>query len=299
MTAVRELSANYQKGIEFYDQGLLIDALAAFQSVLKSADPGSPEARLARFYIGETHARLAEDALARGTRERAEQHLREAIERNPKFPDLHYQLAGIMVEDGAINEAITELETALSLNSNYSKALLLLGILRYEIGKYEIGARHIARAVENEPRYDTPVYQEGMASHFKGEHRRALAQFREMEQTKVDDISFHFGVGKKLYRAADYRGAAEAFEQALSVQSNYADIRNWYGLALMACAENANALEQFQKALEVNPNFVGAVINSGVACEMMGLREDARAFYRRALELDTDNIEAKERLGRL
>ena len=113
MAGVQELSKTYSKGIEFYDQGLLVNALAEFDRVLRNAPEGSPEARLARFYVGETHARLAEESVLRGASERAEMHLREAIGRNPKYPDLHYQLAEVMAESGAIKEAIEELRAAL------------------------------------------------------------------------------------------------------------------------------------------------------------------------------------------
>ena len=48
MAGVQELSKTYSKGIEFYDQGLLVDALAEFKRVLKNAPEGSPEALLGR-----------------------------------------------------------------------------------------------------------------------------------------------------------------------------------------------------------------------------------------------------------
>jgi Flp pilus assembly protein TadD len=64
----------------------------------------------------------------------------------------------------------------------------------------------------------------------------------------------------------------------------------------MGCGENEKAFEQFRCALEINPNYVGAVINAGVVCEMMGLKDDAHAFYRQALEIDPDNPEARDRL---
>lgn len=292
-----ELSRRYAKGLEFYDQGLLIDALAEFEVVLNSSDVKAPEHKLAGFYIGEVHARMAEDSIQRGSREHAEKHLRQAIANNPKFPDLHYQLAQIIAESGAIHEAMKELKHALKLNPRYAKAMLSLGILSYQIGDYDSGARHIARAADIEPRYATPLFDEAMLAHNQGDNRKALAQFTELSLTNVDDISFHFGIGKKRYRAGDYAGAAEAFEQALSVNASYPDIRNWHGLALMGVKEHEKAFEEFQKALGINPNYVGAVINSGVACEMMGLKADAKEFYRRALDLDPDNVEARERLS--
>ncbi len=122
MIGTAERSKRYAKGLEFYDQGLLIDALAEFEAVLKSAQPDSPEGKLAAFYTGQVHARLAEESIQRGAREHAEQHLRKAISGNPKFPDLHYQLAQIIAESGAIREAMTELEIALKLNPEYCQS---------------------------------------------------------------------------------------------------------------------------------------------------------------------------------
>ncbi|MCL5103318.1 MAG: tetratricopeptide repeat protein [Armatimonadetes bacterium] len=299
MMGVRELSKNYAKGLDYYDQGLLVDALAAFEAVAKESGDESPEARLARFYIGETHARLAAESISRGSTERAVQHLREAISRNPKFPDLHCLLAEVLASSGALHDAMVELETAIQMNAGYAKAIMMLGTLAYEIGEREAGLKHVAQAVELEPRYDLDIYHDALASHGRGDFRRALAMLREMLVTNVDDISFHFTLGKKLYRSGEYREAVEAFEQALSLKNNYPDIRNWLGLALMAKGDHEEAFEQFQEALEINPNYVGAMINAGIACELIGIPEDAAAFYRRALETDPDNLEAKERLGTL
>ena len=292
-----ELSKRYARGLEFYDQGLLTDALMEFEAVMKTAEPSSPEGRLAGFYIGEAHARLAEESIMRGSRENAERHLRDAISSNPKFPDLHYQLAQIIADRGETIEAMTELQEALKLNPRYAKAMLSLGILAYRAGEHAAGVKHISRACELEPRYATQLYTDAMDSHAQGDSDKALAQFDEIALTNVDDISFHFGIGKKRYREGDYCGAAEAFEQALSLTSTYPDIRNWYGLALMGCGRTDKALEEFQKALEINPNYVGAVINAGVACDMMGQKREAKAHYRRALELDPENLEAQQRLS--
>lgn len=297
MIGTADLSKRYAKGLELYDQGLLIDALAEFESVWAGAKPDSPEAKLAAFYAGEVHARLAEESIQRGSREHAEEHLRAAISRNSKFPDLHYQLAKIIAESGAIREAMTELEVAIQLNPSYAKAMLTLGIFSYQIGEYAAGAAHITRAAEIERRYSTDIYQNAISAHVNGDHRKALALFSELALTNVDDISFHFDVGKRRYRSGDYKGAVEAFDQALSLNSTYPDIHNWLGLALMSCKENEKAFTQFQAALKINPNYVGAVINAGVACEMMGLKDEADSFYRRALEIDPENLEARERLA--
>ena len=127
------------------------------------------------------------------------------------------------------------------------------GTLFYQIGNYSQAIESIAKAIDTEPRYDTDLFVQAMAALDRGDHRRALAQLNELALTNVDDISIHIAVGKRRYRCGDYKGAVEAFEQALSLNSTYPDIRNWYGLALMGCGHNEKALEQFQQAIEINP----------------------------------------------
>jgi len=220
MIKTRESGGNYAKGLEFYDQGLLVDALAAFEAVLEGAKSNSPEAKLARFYIGETHARLAAESLCHGARAHAEKHLREALARNPKYPDLHYQLALVIAEEGLLREAMKELAIALNLSPNYAKALLTSGILAYQMGDYDEGAKRIVRAASLESRYDTPIFQSALDDHNKGDNCRALAGFQELALTNIDDISFYYDTGKNLYRSGDYKGAVEAFEQALCILRN-------------------------------------------------------------------------------
>lgn len=84
MIATAELNKKYAKGLEYYDQGLLRDALTEFETVCREAPEGSPQAKLAHFYIGEVHARLAEESAGRGAREHAEQHLRSACNRGKR-----------------------------------------------------------------------------------------------------------------------------------------------------------------------------------------------------------------------
>ncbi len=299
MHHAREMSLSYKKGLEFYDQALYVDALLAFEEAFAEAEPDTPESRLAAFHIGETHARLAEECLRRGLRERAELHLREAITRNPRYPDLHCQLAEILAQKGEISRAIAELDCALGLNPKYARAWLLRGILLYDMGLHDEGLDCVARAVELEPRYNVPLYAQALEAHQVERYDQAVALLRDMSTIDVDDIAFRFALGKNLYRAGDYRGAAEAFEQVLAVQSNYADVRNWLGLALMASSQFADALEQFVRALKINPNYVAALINAGIASERLGLLEDAVSYYERALTVCPDNPEARHRLESL
>jgi protein O-GlcNAc transferase len=297
MTGAIQLNEHYRRGLTYLDQGLYLDAVSEFEQVLRETGLDSPESKLAAFHITEAHSRIAEDSLRCGAMDIAEQHLRTAAKLQPRYPDLHFGIAKILAEKGLVHEAMAELENALEINPRYAKALLLLGVLAYETGEYAAGLEHIEHAVTNEPRYFTPVYIDALAQHQAQQFDNAQFAFRSMLADDVDDVTYHFCAGRNAYTSGKYAQAVECFEQALSVNDRYADIRNWLGLALMGCQRSEEALEHFKAALEINPAFAVAAINAGVACEMLGSRTRAMEFYRHALEIDPHNMEARERLA--
>lgn len=162
MVGTHRLNVHYKKGLELYDRGRFEEAIDAFSKAIEEIGASSPEGRLAKFYIGECHLQIAEEHTGKGSSDKAEEHLREAIEKNPHYPDLHYQLAVHLDSRGETQEAFLELEHALELNPSFSKALLMLGILAYKNGEQGAGIKYIIKAVECEPRLNIAAYRKGV-----------------------------------------------------------------------------------------------------------------------------------------
>jgi superkiller protein 3 len=299
VSAVRDINEHYSKGIEFFDQGLYKEAIWEFEAIIKACGKGEPVAKLARFYLGEAHTHLGLERAGRGASVRAEEELRKAVELNPKYPDLHYHLACVLEKKGDHTRAAAEFEAALVLNSRYSRALIGLGLLRYRAEERNAGIELIRKAIDCEPGYSAILYRDALAAHNSRSWDRALELLEDLGDTNVDDISYHFRLGKDHYRRGDYEVAAADFERALSIQPRYADIRNWLGQAYLAAHEPSKALVEFSRALEINPNFISARLNAGTAFTKLDCWEEAAQCYRRVLEVDPDNTEARERLADL
>ncbi|MEN6521348.1 MAG: tetratricopeptide repeat protein [Armatimonadota bacterium] len=297
MSSVQELNEHYSKGIEYFDQGLYREAISEFETLTVICEQLDPMGKLARFYLGESYAQLGLDRAGRGATERAEQSLRRAVEINPQYPDLHYHLACILMQKNDSTQAVTELEKAVSLNPRYSRALLELGLIHYRTGDREAGMELINRAVQNEPGYSCQLYREAVDLHRKKQWDRSLAKLEDLRATNVDDITYHFKLGKEHYMRGDYKAAAVDLERALSIQPSYADIRNWLGVVYLADEEPSKALVEFSRALEINPNFTAARLNAASAFIRLGCTEEAANSYRRVLEIDPDNAEAREGLA--
>lgn len=68
------------------------------------------------------------------------------------------------------------------------------------------------------------------------------------------------------------------------------------GLAFRAVGDTENALEMLTVGLNVAPRDPGLLVLMGAVLEDAGRRDEARAAWRRALELDADNAEARSNL---
>ncbi|MDO8683688.1 MAG: tetratricopeptide repeat protein [Armatimonadota bacterium] len=298
-TSVREDNLNYQKGITLLDQGQYALAAAEFERVLAKLDERDPSARLARFHLGEARAQLGIEMLRRHAPDRAEEEFRLALEINPRYADIRYQLARALSSKGKIDEALSELELALEINPAFAKAYFERGLMMCKAGEFAMGIGEVSRAVEIDPAYSKELYDSACMLCQDGNTREALDRLSDMASTNLDDIQYHFQLGKDCYKNGWHDRAAAEFRKALNLHAGYADVHNYLGLTLLATQKVEAAREEFEAALDINPKFVAATMNAGSACEAMGDVEGALEYYQTALEQDPDNIEAKKKLAQL
>ena len=73
------------------------------------------------------------------------------------------------------------------------------------------------------------------------------------------------------------------------VAQNPSDSFARYGLAMAyaGAGDYAQASEEYRKLIEANPKYVAAYYHSGQALEKLGKAEEARAIYRRGIEIST------------
>jgi superkiller protein 3 len=298
-SSVLDRNKHYKKGILLLDQGQYALAAAEFQTVLSKVDEQDPSARLARFHLGEAWAQLGVDMLRKHAPDRAEEQLRRALDINPRFADLHYHLARALAKKGIIDEAISELEKAIEINPAFARAYFERGILFCKAGKVKDGLKEIGQAVEIDPAYSCELYSSACVLCESGETSAALERLSDMASSNLDDISYHFQLGKDCYRQGMYARAITEFRKALTLHPSYADVRNCLGMALLATGNAEAALREFESALDINPRFLAATINAGDACMAMGDKPASADYYRAAQQLDPGNDEATAKLAGL
>ncbi len=86
---------------------------------------------------------------------------------------------------------------------------------------------------------------------------------------KTDNATAYTNRGSTRYEAADYRGAAEDFSKAISLQADYTFAWNNRAAAYLKLEDYKKAAADAGKAISLNPQYAEAYLNRGHAREML------------------------------
>jgi len=173
----------------------------------------------------------------------------------------HLAAGRSLLLSGRINEAITELSTAASLDPKLSEAHNLLGVA-----------------------FD----QKGMADRAKESYERAV-------KVQPDDAQTLNNLGFSLYQNGNYRAAVDRLKRALRLAPNDDRILNNLGLALCRLGKFEDAYKNFAHA---SGPLLGN-LNTAKMLERFGREEEATKYYEGARRIDPNSTFALRRLADL
>jgi protein O-GlcNAc transferase len=104
-------------------------------------------------------------------------------------------------------------------------------------------------------------------------------------------------LGRIAYLLGRFKIAALFLSKAAVQRPEEAAIHSSLGVALSAAGLKDQAIASFRRALEINPGLAKAYTGLGLTFMDKGLREDAITSFRRALEIDPSHVRAVHGLG--
>lgn len=173
----------------------------------------------------------------------------------------HLEAGRSMLLNGRVNQAITELSTATSLDPKLVEAHNLLGVA-----------------------FD----QKGMADRAKESYERAI-------KAEPEDAQSLNNLGFSLYQNGKYRSAIDKLKRAAKLAPTDDRILNNLGLALCRVGRFEDAYKSFARA--TGP-LTGS-LNTAKMLERFGRDEDAIKYYEMARRVDPNNSFALRRLADL
>ena len=203
--------------------------------------------------------------------DKAEQMLRQVLEKDDRLADVHDMLGVICHARGNFAQAEYHFERALAINPSYTEAALNLAVTYNDRGKYEAARQVYAR--------------------IKGQPGAGLQGLDPFARGKIANM--HAEVGQAYADAGLPREAIAEYEKAVGLCPQFADLRTRLGTLLREMNDLPRAREQYEAAVSARPSYVPARIQLGVTLLSLGESEAAGEQWRKVLELEPENVRAK------
>ncbi|MDA0231525.1 MAG: tetratricopeptide repeat protein [Proteobacteria bacterium] len=239
--------AHYNLGLALRAEGKEQKALASFRRAIAVEQRNF-----------EAHNAIAGILLAAPDEiERAEVHIRRALEHNPKYVPALNNLALLLKARGQPEEALSEARAAVALAPHYVPALVTLGALLLELGETEEAEKILRDAVALAPHDANAHINLGAALKFIGVLAAAEAEFERAIELDPDNY--------------------QALNDLALVRSNQGRL------------DEAEAL--LQNALSFNQHDATLHMNLGALFRRQQKWGESITCFRRALDLDAGNVD--------
>ena len=206
--------------------------------------------------------RMGKNAFSEADCLRAERHLRDALAGGAKYPDIHYTLGLIDHQRGNYRRAVEQFGQAVSLNPDYTEALLSLSITLNDMGRYDEARDAYDRASEI-------LTRKGGASTENLFRGRIANLYKEL--------------GELFLALGQHDNAIREYRNALSVAPKYPDLRVRLVTALREAGRADEALKEVDAFLAETPNNAAALIQKGILHYLSGEKAQARRSWEEAL----------------
>ena len=200
--------------------------------------------------------------------DKAEQMLRQVLEKDDRMADVHDMLGVICHSRGNFAQAEYHFERALSINPSYTEAALNLAVTYNDRGKYE-AARQIYARIKGTPSGGLDPFARGKIA------------------------NMHAEVGQAYADAGLPAEAVTEYLKAITLCPHFADLRTKLGTLYRELNDLPRAREQYEAAVAARPAYVPARVQLGVTLLALGDSAAARDEWNKVLEIEPDNARAK------
>jgi predicted O-linked N-acetylglucosamine transferase (SPINDLY family) len=202
----------------------------------------------------------------------------------------HHQ-AGKLREAEAIYRRILEREP------DHVDAMHLLGLVAYQVGRYDMAIQLIGRAATLADHRAVLHGNLGEAYRSAGQLVSAQRHLRRALQLDPGLPDAHNSLGNVLRAEGRLEEATVAFRQAIKLKPTFPEAHNNLATVLHAQGDVDGAIAQYQHALRLKPDYAEAHYNLGAACREQEKLEEAIQCFRQALAIDPAHEDARIGLG--
>ena len=201
---------------------------------------------------------------------------KEALQLDPKNPDLLCGLGKACAQLKLPKEAVAAYEQATRIKKDHARAQLELGVLFGDLGRYAEAEPCLVKAAGLLPQNYMAHCALGFIYSGLGRQQQALPEYRKAITIDPEDALAYYGLAAALIRGGLYKSSAEAYSKGAAADRVYAHATSSHGLVYGGFARPQAIIETIKTALQVDPSDAYAHFNLGVLQLVSG--DDPAAF---------------------
>ena len=209
-----------------------------------------------------------------------------ALEQNPNFDAVHYQVWALLAPLQKWEEAAAWYRQALEINPNAALAYHHLGAALAGLKQTEEAIVCYHQAIELNPNFWGTYLALGDALAAVVRWEECLASYRRTLELCPSNDAVHYQVWTALAPLQKWEEAAAWYRQALEINPNAGLAYHHLGSALAGLKQTEEAITCYHRAIELNPNFLGTYLVLGDGLAAAERWDEALVSYRRTLELN-------------
>lgn len=198
--------------------------------------------------------------------------LQRAGSMDPSCAEVHGYMGLAFQNSGRPNDAIAEYQRALQLGAQQ------MSFINVNIGNCYLNLDQPQRAVPYFEQYLRESPNAPDAAQVRQSIQNAGGRKTQLDLRAVVEQ------GQSMLNNHRFAEATTAFQQAVSMQPNFAPAHFYLGYALAQSHDNQRAISEFQTALQLDPSMKQAIINIASNYQSVGDANSAITWYERYLQ---------------
>ena len=221
-----------------------------------------------------------------------------AIKKDPKFLDAHLDLAKLYLAKQLYDQSQAEYVLANKLDPSNPMPYFFLGIIAKEMGDTSKAMMLFEQTLVYDSRHYNAIMQLGNF-YAEGHNRKALLFFdRAMEINEYSDEAM-YAKGLFLQKDKQYKDAAALYATVAKINPSHILCRYNLGFIEGLFGNYQKAITHLDETINLAPEYADAYTLRGLMKEKLKNSTGAYNDYKNALQLDENQIKAKEGLKRI
>jgi len=235
----------------------------------------------------------AQHYLKEGSYDQAIVQLNKALSIDPELAGAYYGRGRAYYEKQQYEQAILDFTKVIEINPQHTMAYEVRGGAYAVNGQYDKAISDFTKNIELNPEHTQAYGGRGAAYTAKGQYDQAISDLTKAIEKNPQITELYLLRGTAYSGKGDFKSAIDDYNRASVPDSRIPPAHfYWRGLAYLKNGDNDRAISDFKRALEVNKEDTKSIVGLATAIMNKDMHILAISLLGRAIELDSQFAEA-------